>query len=88
VTGFCEHCNETSAYFFIFMCIPCIFIVYYLLLPTTLHTYIEILKYYYKTLLHVSVLLHYLQAPLILRLLKLSKIKIIKITKKKKKIVV
>jgi len=52
---------------FIFMYIPCIFIAYYLFVPTNAYIY----KIVLQILLHVSVLLHHLQKALILRLLKL-----------------
>jgi len=54
------------------MCVPFMFIVYYLFLPTNAHTYIKILNCFYKTLLHVSVFMHHLQGAL--RFMKLSNI--------------
>ena len=70
----------------LFIYIPRIFIVYYYLFYQQMHartnTHIFVLKYQVisHTLLHVSVLLHLLHGALILRLLKLSNIKIIKFT--------
>ena len=48
--------------FLLFVYIPCIFIVYCLFVPT--HTHIYIYMYTVRTLLHVSVLLHYFQGVL------------------------
>ena len=61
MTGFCEHCNEPSALFFIFVCISCIFIFYYLFLLTNASACIKILNYcYYETHLLVSVFLRHI----------------------------